>query len=231
MDAQGNHGLNRPCVAQPDHLPGQRRTGRLHLDQRLAGRFEQLGHPAAAARPGRRRCRCCRRPAAPGPTARCPARWRTRPGAAPARRTTGPAERPYGVMSMPSAGTPRSASATVSRPGPEPTSRVGPGQRSRMDRSPGMTCSQSSIRSGVRRPSACSISGRARPARASSYSSPSTRSPSFRFVRQRTRDRPGSPGSAPGGRRTQRAHQGAARRGHGGDELNGGRAETTLTDL
>ena len=34
---------------------------------------------------------------------------------------------------------PRSARATVSRPGPEPMSRVGPSQRSRSDLSPGLS--------------------------------------------------------------------------------------------
>ena len=74
----------------------------------------------------------------------------------------------YGVMSMPSAGMPRSARATVSRPGPEPMSSVGPSQRSRIDLSPGLSRSQPSTGSGLRLPSACSISGLAQPASACS---------------------------------------------------------------
>ena len=42
----GEPGAALARVAQPDHVLGQRRAGRLHLDQRLAERLQQLGHPA-----------------------------------------------------------------------------------------------------------------------------------------------------------------------------------------
>ncbi|HLN69369.1 MAG TPA: hypothetical protein VK280_19130 [Streptosporangiaceae bacterium] len=74
----------------------------------------------------------------------------------------------YGVMSMPRVGMPRSARATVSRPGPEPMSRVGPSQRSRSDLSPGLSCSQPSTGSGMRLPSVRSTSGLIQPASACS---------------------------------------------------------------
>ena len=54
---------------------------------------------------------------------------------------------------------PRSARATVSRPGPDPTSSVGPEQRATSEASPGRARSQFATGNGVRVPSACSISG------------------------------------------------------------------------
>ncbi len=42
----GEPGTALARVAQPDHVRGQRCTRRLHLDQRLPERLQQLGHPA-----------------------------------------------------------------------------------------------------------------------------------------------------------------------------------------
>ena len=74
----------------------------------------------------------------------------------------------YGVTSMPSAGMPRSASAIVSLPGPDPTSRVGPWHRSTSDQSPGVISSHCPTASGTREPSECSTSACTAPASAAS---------------------------------------------------------------
>ena len=89
---------------------------------------EQLAHALRAAAPGRRRCRCCRRRAAP-----CPSDPRRAPGR---RRRAAGRRRPRlpvcatasSTTSMPSATWPRGASASVIRPGPQPMSMVGPTQ-------------------------------------------------------------------------------------------------------
>ena len=114
---------------------------------------------------GRRRCRCCRRRAARSASARRRGSGRRRREQRQPAGRAGHLARRTGVTSMPRAGRPRSARATVSRPGPEPTSRVGPAQRPSSASSPGRPCSHWSTGSRSMRPSCVrSRPGRDRPA-------------------------------------------------------------------
>ena len=117
-----------PGVGAQPYPPGVRRLA--ELDDGAAAVPEEPGDaPSSAAGSP---------PMPMLPSASSTVRQRPAPGPGRTRRCSSarpPAARvistAYGVTSMPRAGSPRSASATVSRPGPEPTSSVGPAQRSR----------------------------------------------------------------------------------------------------
>ncbi len=87
--------------------------------------------PSAAGAPGPRRCRCCRRAAAPcasGPARGTSSKMHPSIARRPCRRARAMAA---GERSTPSAQTPLRASASRRRPGPQPTSSAGPVTRGR----------------------------------------------------------------------------------------------------
>ena len=122
-------GPTRPrCAPAPSPPVPLGRGVRLH-EQRSRRRRAVVRRGRAAA-PDRRRSRCCRRRAARAPTGPRRARGRTRPGAPSPPRAPGTVPAPTAEWSTPRAGTPRRASPTSSRPGPQPRSTVGPVHRS-----------------------------------------------------------------------------------------------------
>ena len=108
---------------------GQSRRRHVHPAQ-------QLGDAAQQTHRDLRQCRGRRRRAAPSPNGPPPAPARRRRAGSPRRRGRGSATSASGTTSMPSTISPRSASSWVIRPGPHPTSRVGPVQRSSTAGSP-----------------------------------------------------------------------------------------------
>ena len=103
------------------------RARRLDLGHHQPARAQQLAQPGPAARPGRRRCRCCRRAAAPCPSGPRRAAGRTPSGAAPVRRAGPPRRRRRGWGRRRAPCARSAASAATMRPGPQPTSSTGSG--------------------------------------------------------------------------------------------------------
>ena len=176
MRAQGNAGPRWPsgcsshAVSCSSTLPGSASTrswppGASSCAQRRSSRAGSPPIPilpSASSTVAQRPC-----PGSESNTEQCRA-------GAPARRTRATAAR---EMSTPSAGIPRSVSATVSRPGPQPTSRTGPRQwPSSSSSAASGGPHQRDIWSGSARPSAVRrTSAPGCPRSASSYSASSYR--------------------------------------------------------
>ena len=104
-------------------------------DDPTAGR-EQLGACGAAGAPGRPRCRGCRRRAARSPSGPRPAPARRRCAGSPRRPGRGSARSPRAPRRSRARSRRARRAAAVIRPGPQPTSSVGPVQRSSTAASP-----------------------------------------------------------------------------------------------
>ena len=129
---------------QAQARPSARRARRLELDQHRAAGAQQPREPRQQRASGARRCRCCRRAAAPCPTSRRPGCGRRRRPRCTARRARGRRGPRRARRRRRARGRRGAASATTWRPGPQPTSRTGAGARARTSSSAGGAAARAS---------------------------------------------------------------------------------------